>query len=170
MKTIQAIRAPLIVLSVIWACGAASLAWSAHELPTRVASHFDARWQPNGWMERTAYLQAMGTVGLAVPLVPIGIGLLIGLLPSGAINLPQREYWLSPERRGEATRYIARHMAWLACLVTVLFLALNWLMVEANRESPPSFSNAVGLTLIVFVGLVTLWTGLLLKHFLQTEP
>jgi Protein of unknown function (DUF1648) len=165
MNTLKSIRAPLLVLLVLVGLGAASFVWAAGELPAHVASHFDGQGKANGWMNRDSYLKSMAAIGLAVPLLMVGTGLMIGVLPSGIINLPHRDYWLSPERRGETSRYLARHMAWLACMVLGLFLAVHYLVVEGNRATPPHLSNIVWILLAVFLGFVTVWICVLAVHF-----
>lgn len=168
MKTSTSILPPLVVLAFLWVCGGASLVWSAEELPAKVASHFDGDGKPNGWMARDDYLRAMAAVGVLMPLFLLGIGLSMRVLPASSINLPRREYWLAPERRAETTRYLARHMAWLACCVTAFFIAINWLAIEGNRQAPPRLSNVVWMFLALFLIAVTVWIVVLIVHFSKT--
>jgi uncharacterized membrane protein len=170
MNTLQSLRAPLLVLLALAGVGAASLVWTAQELPANVASHFDAQGQPNGWMTRTSYLKTMAAIGLLLPLLLVGIGLLTALLPASSINLPHRDYWLAPERRDETVRYMARHMAWLACITMALFIALNYLLVEGNRATPPRLSNAIWLLLVAFLAGVVAWIGVLVRRFSRMPP
>jgi hypothetical protein len=165
MKLIKSIRVPLLVLVALEGIGAASLAWAAQELPAKVASHFNAQGLPDGWMSRSQNLSVMGAIGLILPLFILGTGLLTAAIPSGSINLPNRDYWLGPEHRDETVGYIARHMVWLACLAAGLMIALNYAIVEANRANPPHLSNAVWVLLGVFLIGVTIWSVILIMHF-----
>jgi hypothetical protein len=94
-----------------------------------------------------------------------GTGLLTAVLPTGSINLPNRDYWLGPERRDETVGYIARHMVWLACMAMALFIALNYLVVEGNRAAPSRLSSAVWLLLAAFLVGVAAWSIFLVLHF-----
>jgi hypothetical protein len=165
MNAIRAIRVPLLVPLALLALGAASFAWADHELPAKVASHFDGQGQPDGWMPREGYLTVMAIIGLLLPLSMVGAGLLTAALPAGSINLPNRDYWLGPERREATVGYIARHMVWLACMALALFIVLNYLVVEGNHETPPRLSNAVWLLLGVFIAGTAAWGVLLALHF-----
>jgi len=165
MQTISAMRAPLVVLVILAVVGGASLVWGAQELPDKVASHFDAQGNANGWMSRTDYLQLTGTILLLIPSLLVGVGFLIAVLPSGSINLPHREYWLSPERRVETSRYLGRHMAWLACLVMALFIGMHWTAIDANRAVQPHLSSFAWVMFVGFLAGVVAWIVVMVRHF-----
>lgn len=165
MHTLRAIRFPLAVLFVLAVIGTAGLAWSADALPPQLASHFDARGNPDAWMSREGYLRLMGAIGLLFPAFLVGIGCLTAVLPTGSINLPHRDYWLGPDRRSETTRYISRHMAWLACIALVMLFAVNWFVIEANRQIPVRLPNSIWVLLAAFFAAVAVWLGVLIRHF-----
>ena len=64
MKTL---RAPALVLGLLYLCFFGYLAVSSSQLPKRVATHVDARGRPNGWMSRAAHLRFMIVFGLSFP-------------------------------------------------------------------------------------------------------
>lgn len=165
MNAIRPIVAPLLVLFAFESAGAAILFWGARVLPENIASHFDAQGKPDGWMTRTRYLQSMAALGLVTPLFLLGIGLAIRSVPNDFINVPHAHYWLSAEHRSETNRYFAISFAWMACLVTGQVFALNWLVIEANREATPRLSNGVWLLLLCFFGVVACWIGSMIWHF-----
>src|SRR5215210_4275920 len=75
-------------------------------LPARVASHFDVRGRPNGWMARQEFLLfevlAIGVIfGIS-----FGGPALLGKVPSSMLNIPQRSYWLAPERRSQTLEFM----------------------------------------------------------------
>jgi hypothetical protein len=165
MHLIRAMRVPLVVWLVLEGIAAALLVWSAGQLPPRVASHFNALGQADGWMSRELDLEFMAGFTLLVPLSLLGIGLLIGVTPAGAINLPHRDYWLAPERHRETRGYMARHMAWFACGMTVFSIVLNGLVVEGNRSAPPHLTNGIWILLGLFLAFVVAWLVVLIRHF-----
>jgi hypothetical protein len=165
MNTIRAIAVPLVVLLVLEAIAAGGLAWSARELPPRVASHFDIQGQPDGWMSRDSHLKFMAGIGSIVPLFLIGIGLLMGVMPAGSVNLPHRDYWLAPERRRQTNYYLARHTTWFACAMTAFFIGLNWCVVEGNRSTPPHLTSSIWVLLGLFLAFVLAWLIVLITHF-----
>ncbi len=131
---------PAILLGL--ACGLflASLVYAADRLPERVATHFDFRGRPNGWMSRPGDLLLIAALGFGVPLLLVGSCVAWRYLPASLVNLPHREYWLAPERRGQTAAYLVRHSLWLACLAVLFITCIHLLVVFANCQPVPQLS------------------------------
>jgi serine/threonine-protein kinase len=165
MKTL---RTPAIVLAALCVGFLIYLACSTSLLPERVAIHFGASGQPNGWMSRSTHLVLMGALGMGLPLISVIIALVIRLVPARFINLPNRDYWLSPERQSQTCIYISRQLIWLACLEVVFFAGIQFLIVEANRIAPVQLPMEMFLWLIGgFLVAVALWVIVLIRHFIK---
>ncbi len=139
---------------------------SALLLPERVAIHFAWSGAADGWASRLDSI--LLTLGLDT-LLFLTFWLSPALLrrtPVKWVNLPNRAYWLSPERR-EAT--IARFSQRLWAFGTALFLfllAAGLLTLEANRSDPvrldqPLFFVATG----IFLVYTLFWTVALVRDF-----
>lgn len=143
---------------------------SAQTLPPVVASHFSASGVANGFMPRQAYV-------LSFSLLLIGVPLLIAFLPgslahrSGThLNIPNRAYWLAPERRDTTLAFIGSHGKWFAAVVSIFLGYVHWLVVQANRLQPPTLSSADilgGLTIFLLALFVWL-AGLYLRFRTRT--
>lgn len=135
-------------------------------LPEQVAIHFAWGGAADGWSPRLD--SVLLTLGLDT-LLFLTFWLSPALLrraPANWVNLPNRTYWLSPERR-EAT--IARFSERLWTFGTTLFLfllAVGLLTLKANRSDPirldqPLFLGALGL----FLAYTLYWTVALIRDF-----
>lgn len=140
----------------------ASLAW----LPDKVAIHFAWSGNADGWAARLD--SVLLTLGLDT-LLFLTFWLSPALLrrtPLKWVNLPNRAYWLSPERR-EAT--IARVSARLWAFGTVLFLfllAVGLLTLAANRADPVRLDQPLFLVaLALFLAYTLYWTVALGRDF-----
>lgn len=135
-------------------------------LPAVVASHFAASGQANGFMPRGMYLGIMLGIGIGAPLL---VGLLPGALVKGDgrnLNLPNRDYWLAPERREETIAFLRGHGQWFAAAVALFLAYVHWLVVLANRLQPPMLSSsAISSGLIVFFVALAVWIGVLFYRF-----
>ena len=154
----------LFVMLLIAVCGI--VAGSSGALPERVASHFGAAGAANGYMTRDAYRIFMLAFGFGVPLLVVA---LIGWLPRLApnlINIPNRDYWLAPERRAATLAALDGCALWLGCLLTAMAGAVHWLIIRANAVNPPRLENGLLITLLAafVVGLVC-WIVVLLRRF-----
>ncbi len=160
---------PFAVLGLLCAGYLIFIAASAPLLPERMATHFGGGGQANGWMSRSADLIFLGGLGVGLPLFFVILALLTGLVPARFVNLPHREYWLSPERRAQTRAYILRQMIWMGCL-TVLFLAgIHYSMIRANRLTPPHLPMSLFLALTIgFLAGVVAWSIVFIRHFLKT--
>jgi len=139
---------------------------TADWLPARVASHFGANGLANGYMARDVYLAfAIGMVVVPPALVGLAIALSLKYFPQ-FLNLPDRDYWLAPERRAGTTEYLNGHSAWLAALLGLFALGVHLLVVRANRSVPPQLETAPFVVLLIGFGIVTVaWIGALARRF-----
>ena len=145
---------------------AAFIAATTGELPERIASHFGPDNVANGWMTRGGYLAFILALATALP-AAVAFG--IGSLPrwrTNAINIPNRDYWLDPKRRDATMATLATHSAWLACLLALFIAGVHYLILVANRVSPPRLPMDLFWMLVAgFVAALVLWTGALYVRF-----
>ena len=126
-------------------------------LPGVVASHFDGAGHPNGWMSRQAFLLIYaGMMGLLV-LVFVAVPRSVGRLPGAMINLPNRDYWLTPERRDQAMAMLAERMLWFGSATLGFMLYVFQLAIEANLNHPHHLSLTVRWALVVYFAITIVW-------------
>ncbi len=136
-------------------------------LPERMASHFVASGAADGFMLRGSYL---ATMLLAAVLLPAALGELIGALSrlGGGARIPNRDYWLAPERRERSLAYMQSHARWFGCLLSAFICYVHWLVIVANRAQPPVLSRQhIVSALIVFVVCAVAWGVSLQLRFLR---
>ncbi len=160
---------PLVILGLLCAGYLIFIAGSASLLPERVAIHFGSGGEANGWMSRSTDLIFFSGLGVGLPLFFVVLSLVTGLIPAWFVNLPHREYWLSPERRAQTRAYISRQMIWMGWL-TILFLAgIHYLTIQANRVTPPHLPMSLFLVLTGgFLAGVAVWSIIFIRHFAKT--
>ncbi len=127
-------------------------AWYWPQLPERMATHFGANGHPNDWMSRTAATLLLAGLQIGIPLFLVFVNALAGRLPDSMLNIPNREYWLSPERKEATLVHMNRMMNWITALTAVFLLALSHLTFLANQNRTdlnlPIFATTLGLFLI----------------------
>jgi RNA polymerase sigma factor (sigma-70 family) len=150
---------------------AAAILTSAIFSQGMVASHFDSAGQANAWMPRSTYWLLSIAVGIGLPAFIIGGGYVLRFLPVSLLNIPHRDYWLAPERRGETYDYLFHYFLRLACLEAVFLVGFQLLFVHANRQTPPHFSmpllwGLIGclLTIMAFFHMASF------RHFKHIAP
>jgi serine/threonine-protein kinase len=163
MRFMKTSRAPFVLLVLLYFFFFGCLAFTARQLPERVASHFSAAGEPNGWMSRSAYLQFIGIFGAVVPLFVVVV---FRLVPVNLINVPNRDFWFAPERSAQSREYLFRQSFWFADLMIGFFIGVHLAVVQANGHSPAqlSLSMLLGVTGIFLFGIL-LWTANLFRRF-----
>ena len=81
------------------------------------------------------------------------------------INMPNRDYWLAPDRRKETFEIIFRAGVWLATLQAALLLGVHLLVVAANASQPVLLSGHVWFLLVAFLLATISWAYFLIQRF-----
>jgi uncharacterized membrane protein len=138
---------------------------TAPSLPTTVASHFDAAGIPNSFMPRDGYIRFMLALGLGLPLISVAILALV-FSYANTMNLPNRDYWLAPERIAGTRAFLLRRAAWFGVMMTLLMGLLHYLELNANAQVPAHLSNTLFLgTLLAFAAVTLGWVVALTRKF-----
>jgi uncharacterized membrane protein len=138
---------------------------TAAELPLTVASHFDAAGQPNAFMSRSGYVRFVLCVAVGLP---VAVVVILWAVYSHATDLkmPNREYWLAPERLDRTRAFLVAHGVWFGSLLVTLGCFVHWLELGANRQQPPHLSNqSFAAVLIAFLVATAAWIAALMFAF-----
>lgn len=151
-------RATLLIIAAV----AAAIALTASYLPPVVASHFVAGGGANGFMPHGAYLVLMLALAVGLPLLIVALSGIANRVPARYMNLPNRDYWLAPEREAETRAYLAGHGAYFASVAALFIGYLHLLVIVANAATPPRFPESwlfgggVVFVIALVAGLVSL--------------
>jgi len=155
-----------LALVVVLVIAAGFIKLSGQSLPPAVASHFAVGGNANGFMPRSAYLDLRLFIGVGVPFLLALVHRLVRLVPPHLVSLPNRDYWLSPERTTETFAFLYNHGIYLSALLATFICFIHWLVVRANELQPPHFSPSLFFAgLVLFLLAVAIWIGMLFVHF-----
>jgi len=156
----------ILIFVLIEIVVAAFIVATTGQLPDRVASHFGAGNLPNGWMTRDGYLAFMLAFAVLLPAIVVaGVGI-VPLLSPRRINIPNRAYWLAPERRGATLATLAARACWLGALIAIFLAGVHYAILEANATTPPRLPADLFWTLLIaFAAGLALWIGTLYLRF-----
>lgn len=149
------------------AVAAAFVLLSGRSLPAVVAAHFAAGGNADGFMPRGPYLGAMLALVVGVPLLLAVVhGTVLRFVLPHRINLPNRDYWLAPERVAETFDFLRAQGIRFAALLTAFLCFVHWLVVQANAVQPPHFPEGwFVLGLAGFLGAIALWFAAFVQRF-----
>lgn len=152
-------RTSTLVILVLLVLGAAQLVHYAPRLPETVAVQFGASGAPTSWSPKSHFLTMMASLELLFAALGLFGGPLIRRMPGTMINIPNRDFWLTPERRKETLEFVSEQLAWIEAATLAFVLALGQAVMAAHLQDgaprlPGSFIlilPAFGLALAVIV-------------------
>lgn len=160
---------PLALLGLLATAFVADVLLTTSHLPARLATHFAADGHANGWMTRAGHVQFTIGLGLGMPLSILGVVAIISRLGGAGLNIPQRAYWLAPERRAQTLAIVQRQMVWLACILVVFFAMIHHLILRANTHTPAGLNGPeLWLPIAVFLAAIGVWTVCFVRPFFRT--
>lgn len=135
-------------------------------LPPVVASHFIVGGAADGSMPRSSYLLFTIVLLAGLPLLIALLSSVSTFLPIRFINLPNREYWLAPERQDETWPYIREQGCHFGVMLIVFLCFIHWLVIRANSHNPPLFPESLFfICMAVFLVGLVVWLGRFVAHF-----
>ena len=108
--------------------------------PAQMAAHFDIQGNPNRFVPKAEFFWYQIQTMLVMVVVSLLPQILFLFLPVNLINMPNREYWLSPARRGET---VGRLSSFAAMMFGVILLAIQAgfeISAYANLQTPILFN------------------------------
>ena len=131
---------PWLVQALVLALAAAQIAYYYVRLPDRVPADFDLQGVAVGWMSRAGFLATYVAVAAIIVVACHWLPRWIGKLPSAALSLANKAYWLAPERRQSTIDAIRQEIGWIgvctqAFVVVVMQLVLNAALSGGERVS-----------------------------------
>jgi serine/threonine-protein kinase len=163
---VKSTRLAFIVLAALWIAFAAYVWQTTAQLPERVATHFDAAGTPNGWMTRIEHMRFTLIFGTLAQAFIVGVFTLIRALGGRGMNIPNRDYWLAPERQQATVDFVQRHGLWLASLMVAFIAGIHGSILRANAHAPATLPLAdVGWIAGGFGAAVLVWAVLLVVRF-----
>ncbi len=156
--------------SILWLLVAVSCAHIAYYyplLPERVASHFGPNGIADGYMHKSEFATFYVVLVIIVAAILTGIGELVRHTPDDLINLPNKEYWLAPERHDATIARINAQMASFGVATMALLLAIMHLAIVANlgEARPPQLSQLFYPFFLVYIAYVIYWTVEMMRGF-----
>lgn len=125
-------------------------------LPDQVAHHFDKSGKPDSWGSKREFIIIYFiTIGI-IAITFLSIRFFCSKLPNSLISLPDKDYWLSPERRVKTLDYIASSTLWLGSATLTLLLYVFHQSFQFNLGHVAKLDN-VWIASLIYTILVSLW-------------
>jgi uncharacterized membrane protein len=146
-------RAPVMAMLALAAVAAVQFSHYYPILPDRIAVHFGVGGRANGWSDTRSFMLTYGAAEAMLVVVSLVMARILERVPSSAVNIPNRDYWLADERRRATLDYIAEQVLWLECLTLAFLVAVAQMIFRVNlRGAALALPQNFWVTLVAFVG------------------
>ena len=168
MQMNRSLARALILLAVI---ATVQMVLQLPYLPSPFAVQFSLHGEVTRWGTPHEFV----ILNLVVMASILGVSLVLpgflGKRPSMRWNLPNREYWLAPERVAKTVDYVKRMMLWIGVMTLLLLMALFQIVVDANTRQPPNVEASRTIIVIGgFVVFMVLWALAFWRRFSRLPP
>jgi uncharacterized membrane protein len=163
-------RLPQIAIVVMLAAAAVQLAYFYPHLPAVIASHFNAAGIANSWQPKGAFVGAMCFVYALLAGMYLLLPQLMMSMPPSLINLPNKAYWLAPERRLLTAHMVGDEIAWLGVAVFGFIIFVTQLAINANLPGANGqLGQAMWWFVAIFLVISIAWTVRFYRMFSRTS-
>lgn len=151
-------RLPALVLALSLVVAATTIIATIGLLPPLVPSHIAINGRSDRVSPRDVYVAVMLGVAVGLPLLMVASMGSVRRIPPRFVNLPNRDYWLAPERRERAYATLRAFACLVGSLVALFTLALHLLIVTGEltqgRAPSPLFFVLLGAFVVVLLTLI----------------
>jgi uncharacterized membrane protein len=123
--------------------------------PDVMASHFNLQGNPDSFVSKPVFFGFEALIVLVVMGFGVMTQILLMKLPVNSINIPNREYWLAPERRAATAERLGDFNAALFGLILLMIQVAFELAVTANLHDPIIFAGQIMVPMIIGFVLLT---------------
>ncbi len=168
----QARTVPLAVFAFLCLAIMGEAIYYSPMLPERLATQFGFDGMPNNWEDKSkfifdlaGFLALLGIAFVAAELILRGIA----SVPGGLIFLPNKRFWLAPERRDETIADLGGWLRWFLVLTLALMAFNIGLALRANLFDPPRMPDAALWLTIAYLIVAVAMLANLVRHFYNSK-
>ncbi len=150
-------------------CIAHALYYYPH-LPPQVARHFGVSGEPDAWGSKAQFLIVYLSVVAVLAVTFVGSCLAMPKMPNSIINLPNKDYWLAPERRQETLDYILPRFLWFGSATLLLLFDVSQQSFQVHLGRATKLTH-IWFSLAAYLLFTTAWcVALVLKFSKKGSP
>ena len=135
------------------------------QMPDVVASHFDGLGAPNDWSSKTGFFTLCAVI---LALLVAAFMFMPGWAEkrgSFGMKIPNRDYWLAPERVEQTKAFFRRQMMLMGIIHLCLAIYAIQLAILANFSEHPRLHPSIGWALTSYFAFLAVWLIHFYMHF-----
>lgn len=138
--------------------------------PETVAMHFNFAGQADSFTSRSSNLILWVVLFIFLNALWLMIPFLVKIVPASMVNIPNREYWLAPERRDATIGKITRFMGGFGILTNIYLCIINVVIFSVIASGDTQLNRPAFITaLAAFLIAVIVWIVFFVRSFRKTK-
>jgi uncharacterized membrane protein len=133
-------------------------------LPDHVAKHFNISGHADAWFTKNFFITFYFIITGIFIIIFLGIRYGIQKIPASLINLPNKDYWLSDERKQETFKFISHYSLWFGSATLLLLIEVFNQAFRFNKESMNSLPHPF-ISLGFYIAFTIVWAIGLFRKF-----
>ncbi len=133
-------------------------------LPEYVATHFNFSGLADRWSPKIYLIFSLGSVMLLIILLIPGITILIQKFPKN-INVPNKEFWLAPDRRELTMNIIDSYLLSIGNTTLALIVGSAQMIFQANMNKTVNMGSSFLFLVLGFIIVTLTLVGIMIKKF-----
>ena len=154
-----------LIFLVLFAVLLGQMAWYYPQLPARMASHFNIEGRADSYMPKELFMRLHLVIAGLLSVMFLLVPMVIVRLPPSLINLPNKDYWLDPERRDHTGRVLKSFLVGYGNAVLLLLVVVFGDAMRASLVPVPHLSNRIWAMLAFLFGFMIFWTVRFFRAF-----
>jgi len=135
-------------------------------MPPQMAAHFNIQGDPDRFVSKAQFFWFQIQTMLIVILVSLPFQVLFLVLPTSMVNIPNRDYWLAPERRTETVGRINGFGSMMFGVILLTVQSAFEISAYANLRTPITFDvQLMGMVMTLFFVVILLMLVWLIFSF-----
>jgi len=134
-------------------------------MPDVVASHFDGLGAPNDWSGRNGFFGLYAAMLAILILVFVYAPRWSEKRARFGMKIPNREYWLAPERLDQTKAFFQRQMLVMGVVHLSLAIFTVQLVIQANFDQAPRLDHSIAWALGLYFVILLIWLIYFFRYF-----
>ncbi len=153
------------ILFLLPALALVHMAYYWPQLPNPMASHFGPSGKADGWMDKTSFAIFYVVLVAFFSAMFGGMKWLLKKCPDESINLPNKEYWLAPERREQSLAKMGNQMSVFGIACSAFFFAVMQSVFLSNLRGSDQLAPLFFVYFAGFMLYTGIWTAQMLRDW-----
>ena len=159
MRWLQSLFVALLLLAFF------QIVYYYPQMPEVMASHFDGAGVPNAWANKDGFFLLYAAILLMLVFVFLHLPKWSEKRANFGMKLPNRNYWLAPERIEQTQQFFRRQMLVLGIAHLLLAAVTIQMAIVANFDENPVLDRRIFSALVAYFIFLVIWLIHFFLHF-----